>query len=72
MYQAWGRRLRDRRLARGLSQRRLARLIGVTPGTISKYESGALCPPDAMKLRLGRTLMFSLDEIFPWPMGVPA
>jgi hypothetical protein len=40
-----GQRVRDLRLARGLSQRGLAERLGFSPSRLSKYESGAVRGP---------------------------
>lgn len=70
IYQKWGRRIRDART--GIySQGALARVVGVTKGTMSKYESGALHVPDSAKVRIAGALHRSLDELFPWPIDVP-
>ena len=61
--------MRERR--QGLyTQRQLARRVGVTQATISKWESGDLAMPDAMKVRVAAVFDASLDELFPWPLDV--
>jgi DNA-binding XRE family transcriptional regulator len=70
IYQRWGRRIRECRS--GLyRQAELARIVGVSKGTMSKYESGRLHVPDRVKLRICGALHKSPDEIFPWPIDVP-
>ena len=70
IYVRWGRRIRETR--QGIyTQGQLARIIGVSKGTMSKYESGALHVPDAAKVRIAGALHRSLDELFTWPIDVP-
>lgn len=71
LYARWGRRLQQRRQGR-YTQRQLATVVGVTQATISKYETGDLCPPDKLKVRLAGALHASIDELFPWPIDLPS
>lgn len=70
IYQRWGRRIRDARTGM-FTQGQLARIVGVSKGTMSKYESGALHVPDGTKWRIAGALHKSLDELFAWPLDVP-
>lgn len=70
IYQRWGRRIREARTGM-YRQSDLARIVGVTKGTMSKYESGRLHIPDAAKWRIAGALHRSLDELFAWPIDVP-
>src|SRR5262245_48455711 len=51
-----GRTIRDARKARGWSQLTLARVIGVTPTTISRWECGQTCPQFFRLATLSATL----------------
>jgi transcriptional regulator with XRE-family HTH domain len=48
--------LRERRIAQELSVRKLAGIIGVDPGYLSRIERGMAEPSKALLLRLSRTL----------------
>lgn len=63
----WGRRVEEARQARGMSQRALARRTGVTQQTISKVETGRMCPHDRVKVRLARALGHDPADLFRWP-----
>ena len=52
------------RRLRGISQKQLADLIGVTPGTISHYESGRRLPNIQMALKLAQILEVSVEDLF--------
>jgi transcriptional regulator with XRE-family HTH domain len=62
----WGRRVEQARQALGLSQRALARRTGVTQQTISKVETGRMCPHDRVKVRLARALESHPADLFRW------
>lgn len=64
MDQMIGRRLRDIRVERGLSQRQLARQSGVANATISQIESGKLNPTVGMLKRLLDGIPITLGEFF--------
>ena len=66
----WGRRVERARQALGMSQRALARRTGVTQQTISKVETGRMCPHDRVKVRLARALDADPEDLFHW--GGPA
>lgn len=51
-----GSRIRQARIARGLSMRELAGKVGVSPTAISKYEHGESVPRPSVLLRLAREL----------------
>ena len=53
-----GQRLRLAREARGLTQRDLAGVVGLTPAAISQYESGSIRPTVAALMALGEGLRF--------------
>ena len=60
----FGELLKQQRLKKHWTQKRLANLIGVSEGTISKYESNQVPPPfDKMKA-LAVELNISTDELY--------
>lgn len=61
-------RLREGRLARGLSQEQVARELGVTRQAVTKWENGASLPSSANLLRLSALLEIPLEEL----TGTPA
>lgn len=54
-------RMRVARLAAGLSQSQVARLLNVTPHTVYRYERQALTPSLSHLARLARELGVSID-----------
>ena len=61
--QAFGKRIRDFRRERGLSQKEAAFKIGVSEQAISKWENG-VCLPDVYNLKLlGEVLGISVDSL---------
>lgn len=46
-----------------LSQRQLARLLGVAPGTVANWETGHRTPSLSMAKRIARIFGVSVDEI---------
>jgi transcriptional regulator with XRE-family HTH domain len=58
-----GQRVRDLRLARGLSQRGLAERLGFSASRLSKYESGAREMPLQTMAQLGRVLEVPVDAM---------
>ena len=60
-----GQRLRELRSRRGLSQTELARLVGVTPSTISQVESNLIYPSLAALLKMAEVLLVDLSAFFP-------
>ena len=57
--------LRTLRRARTLNQAEMARLIGVSQQTYSKYESGRLAPPIDAQARIAAILGTSTTDLFP-------
>jgi transcriptional regulator with XRE-family HTH domain len=55
--------LRNARIAKGLSQEELGKLIDVTKQTISRYESGLIEPGIGIVVKLAKTLEVSIDEL---------
>jgi transcriptional regulator with XRE-family HTH domain len=66
---SFGKRLRVTRVDRGLTQESLAERLGLSAGTIRRYENGTYSPPIAVLLELRRTLKVSLDYLL---AGTPA
>ncbi len=59
----FGRRLRQLRESRGLSIRRLAKLSGIDPSQIYRYESGEYSPTESVIRILAKTLNSSADYL---------
>lgn len=60
------RRLAELRIARGLSQRQLADLVGTTSNQISRWERGIQRPRDPFKVALARVLEVPAVFLFPF------
>lgn len=56
-------KLREARVAAGLSQGQLAEKIGVVPGTVSNWEVGTREPDLSMLRRLAEVLGVSVDAL---------
>lgn len=52
------------RKARTLSQQDMARLLGVSQQTLSKFETGRLAPDAAVRVRMAAILGVSENELF--------
>ncbi|MFC1812127.1 helix-turn-helix domain-containing protein [Thermodesulfobacteriota bacterium] len=59
-----GKRLREFRTKRGLSQTELAKLVGVTPSTISQVESNLIYPSLPALLKMAEVLAVALGSFF--------
>jgi transcriptional regulator with XRE-family HTH domain/KaiC/GvpD/RAD55 family RecA-like ATPase len=59
-----GKRLKEFRTKRGLSQTELAKLIGVTPSTISQVESNLIYPSIPALLKMAEVLAVELSSFF--------
>jgi transcriptional regulator with XRE-family HTH domain/mannose-6-phosphate isomerase-like protein (cupin superfamily) len=59
-----GERLRVERTRRGLSQRKLAHLVGVSPSLISQMESAKVQPSVATLMAVVTELRLNIDELF--------
>ena len=59
-----GLRLKEFRLRRGLSQTELARLVGVTPSTISQVESNLIYPSLPALMKMAEVLSVDLTSFF--------
>lgn len=67
----WARRVHARRDAVGLTQSKLAEIVGVTQPTISSLERGRYVPSDDLKWRLAGALGCLITELFPFPAHRP-
>ena len=61
---AFGDRVRERRVALGLSQAELARMLGVKPSSVSNYEAGTSFPKEEIMLRLFDCLETDPNALF--------
>ena len=52
-----------KRLAAGLTQTALADKVGVTPGTVSRWESGSSIPSPEMYPKLAEVLNIPAEEV---------
>ncbi|MBN2420236.1 MAG: helix-turn-helix domain-containing protein [Deltaproteobacteria bacterium] len=59
-----GMRLKDLRVKRGFSQTELARLVGVTPSTISQVESNLIYPSVPALLKMAEILAVDVSSFF--------
>ncbi len=59
-----GMRLKDLRMKRGLSQTELAKLVGVTPSTISQVESRLIYPSLPALLKMAEVLSVEISAFF--------
>lgn len=57
--------LRNLRRARTLNQEQMARLLGVSQQTYSKYESGLVVPSADMQARIAAILGVSVETLWP-------
>ena len=61
---AVGARIKEMRIARGLSQRSLAEMINVTKGAIGNYENGTSSPRDTILIALMKALDIDANFLF--------
>lgn len=69
----WGQEVRRHRLARELTQEKLAELIGIDQSTVSRVETGDFrtVEPELM-LRFAVVLEVEPELLFGWPFGIRA
>ncbi|WP_426960306.1 helix-turn-helix domain-containing protein [Muricoccus radiodurans] len=67
----WSNRLVEARVAKGLTQDRLARQIGVSQTMYSSFETGRSEPPFVVLCKLTDALGVSLDWLLLGPRSVP-
>ena len=65
--QLWAGFIAHTRRRLDMSQTTLAEAAGVTQQTISKVETGDICPHDRLKVRLAAALDLPTAALFPWP-----
>ena len=56
--------IKAKRMAAGLTQLELARLIGVSRKTVNTVENSVFVPSTVVALRLARALGATVDELF--------
>lgn len=59
--------LRERRLALGFSQKRLAEMAGITRQAVAAVETDQYCPATSVALQLARTLQCRVEDLFSLP-----
>ncbi|MEW5723068.1 MAG: cupin domain-containing protein [Thermodesulfobacteriota bacterium] len=59
-----GLRIKELRLKKGFSQTELARLVGVTPSTISQVESNLICPSLPALMKMAEVLLVEVSSFF--------
>ena len=62
-------RIREYRIAKGLSQTELARLSGVARPNLNRIELGKATPMLSSAVKISETLGATLDELFPIEKG---
>lgn len=60
----YGSFIKDKRMARGLSQRETAKLIGISQQGYSRYERGDREPNFTLMMKISDVLIFSPGEFF--------
>lgn len=68
---AWGKSLKARREAMGLSQHQLAQVTGMRDTTIWRIEKGQRFPSERAKRLLAGALRVSIGELFPYSPTPP-
>lgn len=71
LHAGWGERVAEERAACGMTKAALAARCGVEPSTITRIESGVMCPRDELKWKLAGALGVRMDVLFAWPRIVP-
>ncbi len=57
--------IRKYRLGLGLTQRQLAKMVGIRAATISEWECGLTCPSVELLLRLAKVLNTLAEALYP-------
>lgn len=65
-------RLSLARMRRRLTKKGFAELLGVTPHTVLRYESGEICPPDHVVVEMAKILEFPTAFFFDDDIGLPS
>jgi transcriptional regulator with XRE-family HTH domain len=69
----FGKKIREYRKAKGLTQRELAKLVGIDFTYLSKIETGDMLPPgDEVIARLAQQLDVKEDELFLLAKKIPS
>lgn len=55
--------IQERRVELGMTQKELAALAGVNPGTISRLESGSLAPSLSVASKVARALELPIESL---------
>ena len=63
-YMAIGKRIKEARIAKGLTQEELAKMVGVTKGAIANYENNASHPKEPVMYSLMNTLSVDANFLF--------
>lgn len=64
---ACGKRVRDKRIALGMSQHTLAVAVGYTQSAIWRIETGNTLPSDHARVRIAAALGSTAEELWPYP-----
>lgn len=59
-----GKRIKELRESKKISQEKLGELVGVSPSTIGMYEIGKRIPRDELKIKISNVLGKSVNYIF--------
>lgn len=65
--QKWGQAIRDQRQAKGMSQSKLAQLVGVDQTAVSWWETGNAAPGIEKQLAIARALGIAPRLLFSFP-----
>lgn len=60
-----GKKIREYRIKKGLTQKELGDLVGVRHNTISQYEKGINAPEQNTIFKISRVLGIRVDDLFP-------
>lgn len=61
----FGRNIRDRRMALGLTQADIGRMVNVDQGAVSKWEVGETKPVRKYRAPLAKALKCEVSDLFP-------
>ncbi|GAB4072680.1 hypothetical protein GCM10028778_04350 [Barrientosiimonas marina] len=65
MNEAIGKRIKQERKKKNVTQKELGNLIGVKHNTISSYESGTNAPEQNAIFKIAKALDIQIDDLFP-------
>lgn len=69
LWRSWGEQVAKARVEEGLSQRKLASLVGVSPSAINHLEHGDNGTSDSLRIKLAKQLHTQVAALFPYPEG---